>query len=319
MFEGVFQAEKLLADTVADLEAGVLTGDDATRLLRTFVHIERLAVAGKAKLARRIDESNVWRRSGHKSAATFLADQSGESLGQSIALLDTAEQLTSLPDTAHAFAHGELSLTQTKEIVSAAAANPAAEDRLLRQARHQPLHSLKQACRAVKNAAGSQEEDQARYRRVHQSRYWREWTEGGAVHGQYLLTPDAGAAAHAQIKTLANHYFQRARAEGRHEPPEAYAADAFVHLLTAAHDPTDPSATPPPATAPPAAATLGAAAGARSLNDPTREDTTATESPLSGTAGTADKDHGAIHGFGDSSRSTETPTDCRRAWGDAGD
>ncbi|HEX3565158.1 MAG TPA: DUF222 domain-containing protein, partial [Acidimicrobiales bacterium] len=109
MFEDVVRAEALLAGQVAGLEPGTLSGDDAARLLDCFTRIERLATAGRLKVARRVEQSNVWRGGGHKTAAEYLARHSGESLGSAHRLLDTAEALAELPATAEAFDSGRLS------------------------------------------------------------------------------------------------------------------------------------------------------------------------------------------------------------------
>ena len=43
------------------LEPGCLSGPDALRLLEVFTAIERLGAAGRTLLAKRVEESNVWR------------------------------------------------------------------------------------------------------------------------------------------------------------------------------------------------------------------------------------------------------------------
>ncbi|MBA3267012.1 MAG: hypothetical protein H0T70_01965, partial [Acidimicrobiia bacterium] len=73
MFGSVSQAIELLRETVGSLEPRCLGGDDAARLLELFAEAERLAAAGKALAARRVEETNRWRRSGHRSAASWLA------------------------------------------------------------------------------------------------------------------------------------------------------------------------------------------------------------------------------------------------------
>ncbi len=249
MFGSVIEMVGPLQQEVSALEPGCLTGDDAAALLQAFTTIERLAAAGRTKLSRRIEQSNVWRRDGHKTAASYLAQQTGESLGHALATLATAEQLDSLPATAEAFTAGRLSMSQAREIAAAGTANPNAERRLLDDAPRQPLAGLKAACRAAKAATADRDDDQARYRRIHENRYWRKWTDAdGAVCGHYRLAPDIGAHMHAEIEAVANQIFQDARRDGRREPPEAYGADALSALVGAGgsgsgREPSGPRAT----------------------------------------------------------------------------
>ena len=46
------------------LEPGCFNGPDALALLAVFTDIERLGVAGRTLLAKRVEASNVWRLSG---------------------------------------------------------------------------------------------------------------------------------------------------------------------------------------------------------------------------------------------------------------
>ncbi|MFN2504867.1 MAG: hypothetical protein ABR540_11700, partial [Acidimicrobiales bacterium] len=59
--------------SVAALEPGCLTGEQAARLLDLFAEAERLAVAGRTLVTRRIEETNLWRREGNRSAAEYVA------------------------------------------------------------------------------------------------------------------------------------------------------------------------------------------------------------------------------------------------------
>jgi hypothetical protein len=79
------------------LEPGCLSGPDALRLLEVFTAIERLGAAGRTLVAKRVEESNVWRQSGDRSAAHFIAKQTGTSVGRTQATLVTAERLAKLP------------------------------------------------------------------------------------------------------------------------------------------------------------------------------------------------------------------------------
>jgi hypothetical protein len=102
--------------------------------LRAFTEGERVAAAGRTLMAKRVEESNVWRASGDRSAAHYIAQRTGTSVGRTQAGLEMAGQLAELPRTAAAFRTGALSETQTEAVASAATANPNEEARLLERA-----------------------------------------------------------------------------------------------------------------------------------------------------------------------------------------
>ena len=107
------------------LEPGCFNGRDALAVLEAFAAIERVGAAGRTLIARRVQESNVWRASGERSAAHFLANQTGTTVGRAQAGLETADRLAKLPATAEAFRAGNLSETQVEAVADAAARNPA--------------------------------------------------------------------------------------------------------------------------------------------------------------------------------------------------
>ena len=67
---------------LAALEPGCLTGPDALRLLEVISEGERVLAAGRTLVAKRVEESNVWRASGDRSAAHFIAHKTGTSVGR---------------------------------------------------------------------------------------------------------------------------------------------------------------------------------------------------------------------------------------------
>ncbi len=233
MFAPVMAAVNLLRRSVASLEPRTLRGDDAARLLKLFAEAERLAAAGKALAARRVEETNAWRGGGHRSAASWLAAATGSSVGSAVGTLATARRLEDLPATAEARRHGRLSEAQAAEIAAAAATNPDAEDELLAAARTEPVAALRQHCQRVKASAA--DDEAARQRALHRSRRLRHWTDAdGAFRLDLRTTPDAGATIVANLKPFCDRAFAEARAGGRRESSEAYAADALVAMADAA-------------------------------------------------------------------------------------
>jgi hypothetical protein len=127
MFESVEEVRLHLERVVGAFQPELVDGSAAARLVETFAAVEKLAAAGKALAARRVEETDAWRRSGRRSAAEWLAMATGEPYGSAVGALETAHRLKALPATDEAFRAGALSETQVREIASAAAAAPSCE------------------------------------------------------------------------------------------------------------------------------------------------------------------------------------------------
>jgi len=218
-----------LREALAGLEQSAVTGVEAARLVERFTEVERIAAAGRTLAARRVAETKVWQKEGHRSAAQWVAAKTGTSLGQAIGVLDTARQLEELPAVREAFCSGRLSEVQAREVSGAAFADPRAERALLQAAGSQTVGALREECRRVRAAAVPDE--LARYEKIHRGRYLRHWSDvDGAVRLDARLTPDAGAAVVAAVDAIRDRIFTQARRAGRREASEAYAADAIVEL-----------------------------------------------------------------------------------------
>ena len=218
-----------LRGSVVDLDPETLSGTDAARLLAAYAEIERLAAAGRLLAARRVESSNVWRRSGHRSAAAHVAEATGTGIGPAITALETARHLGSLPATDEAVRQGRLSETQVTQIAGAAILQPDAELALVEAAGQQPLSVLKLRCRRVR-AAG--EHQRSTYEAIRRSRYLRNWVEdNGAVRFDARLTPDEGARLLAAVAAEADRLGTASRKAGMEEPRKAVAADALVALV----------------------------------------------------------------------------------------
>ena len=229
MFEYLDEATVLAEKAVADFEPAIYDGKAAKALVDRFAHLERLAAAGKALAAGRVAESGVWRSSGERSPAHWMAKTTGTSLGQAIGVLETASRLNDLPATQQAVRAGQLSEAQAQEITSAAAANPKSEEKLLSAASREGLKGLKDESARVRAAALPDEAE--RHERIRRGRRLRHWTDpDGAFRLEARLTPEDGATVLAALEPIKERVFERARKEGRREPYEAYAADAFVEL-----------------------------------------------------------------------------------------
>ena len=233
---GVAEAEaagEVLQAFVAGLEAERYSGDDALSLVALFTRIERLGVAGKTLAAHRVDQCHAHLRSGHRSAAEFLAAETGDSVGEAKGLLALGEDLADRPGLEEAFRGGKLSRSRAALLADAVRVNPAKEDDLLDGARSDSHTTFKERCLKAK-AEGRTSEDEARHHRaLHDRRRCRTYTDGdGAFRLDASLAPDVGARVLSALEAQSHRFFEQARSAGRWENPDAYRADALVALVT---------------------------------------------------------------------------------------
>jgi Domain of unknown function (DUF222) len=120
-----------LEEISRQLVPAALDGRYAAGLFNDAARVERLCTAIKSRLARRVEQTSVWRESGHRSAAHWVAEATGETVGAATRTLETARGLDALPATDEAFRAGQLSETQVTEVVGAASTDPGSEGPLL--------------------------------------------------------------------------------------------------------------------------------------------------------------------------------------------
>jgi hypothetical protein len=231
VLEQVRSSVAALEAVVRELDPGRFEGHDAAELLERFARGERVCAAAKALLARRVEETKVWREGGHRSAAHWMAETTGETVGAAARTLETARALEQLPETDAAFRAGRLSETQAAEITAAAGADPSAEAALLETASATSVKGLRDECRQVR--AGAEADDRAWARRLHESRRAHKWSDpDGAYCVSARMAPDVGARFDSAWEAHTDRIFREARRAGRREPRDAYAADALVALAT---------------------------------------------------------------------------------------
>ena len=123
-------------------DASRITATDAERLVSVAAAVESAAAAVKALAAARAAESNRWIRSGARSPAHLLAQETGASVGEAMRTLETGKRLAEQPAVREAAAAGELSAVQAAAVTDAAAVDPGAADRLLDVAASRSLAEL---------------------------------------------------------------------------------------------------------------------------------------------------------------------------------
>jgi hypothetical protein len=231
VFDEVRSAVDSLKVAARDLDPLRVDGRGAAARFEVVTEGERVCAAMKTLLARRIDETKLWRESGNRDAAHWVAEATGETVGAAARALETARALDQLPDTEAAFRAGELSEVQAAEIAGAAGADSAAESALLETAAATSVKGLRDHCRQLR--AGAEADDRAWARRLHEGRRAHDWTDAdGAYCVSARMAPDAGARFSSAWKAHTDRIFCDARRAGRREPRAAYAVDALVALAT---------------------------------------------------------------------------------------
>ena len=242
MFESVRDIRGALQDAAARLEPELLRPSDAAELLAEYVRIQKISQGAVLRLTSRAADAQLWRKTGDKSPAEWIARQTGDSVVAGAAMLEAGKKLAALPECDEAVKAGSLSLRQAQEIASAAAENPRAQKQLLESAKTDGFAGLKDRCAKVKAAGCKDELEKAA--RIHRSRALRHFTDPeGAFCLQGRFAPQAGAGLLAALEPYKNRIFDDARRAKKSETQAAYLADALIAL---AEDSRSGAFGPPP-------------------------------------------------------------------------
>jgi hypothetical protein len=213
-------------------EPRLLDGPAAARELRRVARMKAICASVETRLAHRVEETNAWQRGGHRSAAHFVARETGTSVHQAVVTLQTAQHLEELPAVSDAFASGRVTQPQVVEIAPAAVLAPIEERSLVALAEGDRNHTkLRERCQRVRADATDALEQ---HRRVHAARALRTWTDaGGTWHLHANGTPSQGARIMARLNPETEAVFHEARAHRNvedRESIEAYRFDALVRV-----------------------------------------------------------------------------------------
>ena len=232
------QATQLLERVVAALEPERLDADGALAYLALFAQLGKLAEAGQALAARRVDACGAYRRSGHQSAAHLVAATAGVGIDRASTAVEVGKRLRDQPLADDAFRRGELSLDQAAPITEAAEVAPEQEERLIEHASRETVRNLRERARAVRLAAECDREE--RYERQRSLRTFRHGIDrDGMVCGTFRFPPDSGAAFVNRVEEEADRCYRAADRDRRHhDSHEQHAADALVALVTGAAAPS---------------------------------------------------------------------------------
>ena len=226
------QAARLLERVVAGFEPERLDADGALAYLALFARLGKVAEAGQALAARRVDVCGAYRRSGHQSAAHLVAATAGVGIERAGTAVEVGRRLRDQPVADDAFRRGELSLDQAAPITEAAEVAPEAEATLVEVASRETLRNLRERARAVRLAAECDREEQ--YARQRSLRTFRHGIDrDGMVSGHFRFPPDSGTAFVNRVEEEVDRCYRAADRDRRHhDSHEQYAADALVALVT---------------------------------------------------------------------------------------
>ncbi len=217
-------------------DPAVVHARDAAAMVPLFVQLENLGAAGKALAADRVAGTDLWQRLGFPSMAAYLASLDGTSVGEAVAVLETAEALGGLDATTDTFKAGKLSRRQANAVATAAKADPSKESELLNRAAVEPVSGLEKKAREIRLAA-STESVEERHARARKERRVTTWDDGERGYGRWELPLADHAVLVAELEARRKKIFRYANTEGRREPDQAYVADALLSLLDTANDP----------------------------------------------------------------------------------
>jgi hypothetical protein len=223
------QLRDAVARYVSAFDGPLLSREQAATVVADAAAIEKMAATLKGLAAARAAGSGAWKDTGDRSAAHHLARTTGTSVGQATEVLETARRLERLPTVAAAAREGRLSAQQAAAVAAAATADPSAEHRLLEKAERSSITELREEC--ARTTAAALPDPEAHRRNIHAGRFLRSYTDAqGAWNLRMRDNPEVGAEVMASIDAIRDGLFRAARAEGRREGSEAYAADALAEL-----------------------------------------------------------------------------------------
>ena len=215
---------------VEGFDPGLTGARDALDLVAEFSRLEHLASAGVALAARRVAQTDLWKRGGHRSAAHWLDDVTGMGVGEAVRLLQAAETVEAAPDTLDALKAGVVSTRQAKAIGAAEAVDPGAGRRLLAVASGRSTKETEDdAARIVAAAKESDADKAARHRKIR--RVFHGVNADGMGYGGWLLPMPEHLRVVAQLEGERSTVFDKARVAGERESVDAYAADAFCNVF----------------------------------------------------------------------------------------
>src|SRR5580704_1754366 len=94
---------------LSDFDPALITTGDAARAFNVFTALEKMTSAARILVAARATEGGDWKKEGHRSPASWVAEKTGSGFGEASGMLESSERLVELPETTEALKRGELS------------------------------------------------------------------------------------------------------------------------------------------------------------------------------------------------------------------
>ena len=213
---------------------GSLSGDQARSLVALFGQAERAAASGIALCSPVVLASGAYTKEGYASAPDWLSAVAGSSAGAAKSRLAAASAAAAVPELAGALHEGSLSVAELQVVAETSAVDPGAPARLLPLlGEGAGLGALFDAATALRAAARSREDEQARRTRVHARRHlrWHQEPTGG-IKGAFFCDEVAWAKVAPRLEADAKARWKRAGGASG-ESFEAHRLDAFLALLGA--------------------------------------------------------------------------------------
>lgn len=215
--------------TLTKFDPRSLPPDRCLAVVAELALLEKASAAARCRAAARVAAAGAQKSEGFNSPAGWLASKTGSSTGQAQRNLDTAAQLDALPATREAVNSGELSLEQADEVVKTAKACPGSEPEMLDVARRKSLRDLRDEGRRRRLSAVDPEDLARRHGAARYHRHWKD--EHGMIRYSGAMVPIEGIPFMQRLDVETDREFRAARAAGRSEPRERYAADAFARVM----------------------------------------------------------------------------------------
>src|ERR687892_916512 len=202
----------------ANLDADLLPVDSARELLDEYARAEKLVSYGKAELARRIDD------------AATVARAAGTSMSKAKQTLETGAALKDAPEVSDALATGDISLDQASEIARAEQAKPGSAGELLKVAKEESFHALRDQARRIKLEAEQHRGLGDRQKEARSARGYKD--DLGMVNIHLQFQPHIGTPIVNRAEAEAGRLYREAKKNGAQEPFERHLADAYAKMLS---------------------------------------------------------------------------------------
>jgi hypothetical protein len=198
----------------------------ARRFVAAFAQVQNLGSFGVAAFSCRVDDP------------AEVARVTGVSMGRAKDVVATGAAMKTSPDLASAMKKGALSQDQAAEISKAEEAAPGAAGELLRIAKSESFHVLREKARKARLQALATHDLFARQREARSAR--RHTDEMGMINVHLRWQPHVGAPLVARAEAEAERLARAAKADSKNggpepEPFERYLVDAYAALLAGAN------------------------------------------------------------------------------------